>query len=563
MTEEPVHRHLLRGPRSLRPHGSRWSHLHQEPHRPDPDLPPLLPRGRVRVVRHEHRGTNTLACTKGMDEVLVKGSVNIYPLPHMEVVKDLVPDLTRFYAQHASIEPWLQTDSAAPEKEWRQSKEDRERLDGLYECILCACCSTSCPSYWWNGDRYLGPAALLQANRWLKDSRDERTRRPPRQSGRPLPALPLPHHHELRAGLPEGSQPRQGHRRNQEDDGGTPDLTAFLRRPFAERAPRWRAFCFEARGYSPPTPGQSKGPADNPPGLRFLRLQSRGSGLLGRLRLGDGTLGLRRRARLGRRRSLGGLGDRFAAGAFGASSLAERPWRQRLGGSSLGSRRLRGLHRSLGGLRLGLRRLDRSGGRSRRRRLGSFAAGFAFAAGLAAFAGAFVSTAGASAFAAAGFAAGADFAALAGAFGASAFTGALAAAAFGAVLDAAVLAAGALGAAARFAGAFLGALAGAFTASALGASGAAFATAALGAAALAAEPAWRPWQRGLRGGSLGRRLGGGLRGRRLGAHLGSRCLRGDGLRLGRRLSQGRSSQNLDFLRGDAPRIPQAPSLRSG
>ncbi|MFG1401685.1 succinate dehydrogenase iron-sulfur subunit [Xanthobacter sediminis] len=120
-------------------------------------------------------GTNTLACTKGMDEVLVKGVVSVYPLPHMEVVKDLVPDLTRFYAQHASIEPWLQTDSAPPEKEWRQSKEDREKLDGLYECILCACCSTSCPSYWWNGDRYLGPAALLQATRWLKDSRDERT----------------------------------------------------------------------------------------------------------------------------------------------------------------------------------------------------------------------------------------------------------------------------------------------------------------------------------------------------------------------------------------------------
>ena len=120
-------------------------------------------------------GTNTLACTKGMDEVLVKGVVNIYPLPHMPVVKDLVPDLTNFYAQHASIEPWLQTDTAAPEKEWRQSKDDREKLDGLYECILCACCSTSCPSYWWNGDRYLGPAALLQATRWLKDSRDERT----------------------------------------------------------------------------------------------------------------------------------------------------------------------------------------------------------------------------------------------------------------------------------------------------------------------------------------------------------------------------------------------------
>jgi len=93
----------------------------------------------------------------------------------MPVVKDLVPDLTRFYAQHASIEPWLQTTTPAPEKEWRQAKDDREKLDGLYECILCACCSTSCPSYWWNGDRYLGPAALLQAYRWLIDSRDEAT----------------------------------------------------------------------------------------------------------------------------------------------------------------------------------------------------------------------------------------------------------------------------------------------------------------------------------------------------------------------------------------------------
>ncbi|OYU47296.1 MAG: succinate dehydrogenase iron-sulfur subunit [Rhizobiales bacterium PAR1] len=118
-------------------------------------------------------GTNTLACTKGMDEVT--GAVKIYPLPHMPVVKDLVPDLTRFYTQHASIEPWLKTDTPAPEKEWRQTPEDREHLDGLYECILCACCSTSCPSYWWNGDRYLGPAALLQAYRWLIDSRDEAT----------------------------------------------------------------------------------------------------------------------------------------------------------------------------------------------------------------------------------------------------------------------------------------------------------------------------------------------------------------------------------------------------
>ncbi|MFA7639946.1 MAG: succinate dehydrogenase iron-sulfur subunit [Parvibaculum sp.] len=118
-------------------------------------------------------GGNTLACTKGIDEC--KGDVKIYPLPHMPVVKDLVPDLTNFYAQHAFIQPWLKTESPQPEKEWRQSHEDREKLDGLYECILCACCSTACPSYWWNGDRYLGPAALLQAYRWLIDSRDEAT----------------------------------------------------------------------------------------------------------------------------------------------------------------------------------------------------------------------------------------------------------------------------------------------------------------------------------------------------------------------------------------------------
>ena len=118
-------------------------------------------------------GTNTLACTKGMDEI--SGAVKIYPLPHMPVIKDLVPDLTRFYAQHASIEPWLKTTTPPPEKEWGQTPKDRAKLDGLYECILCACCSTSCPSYWWNGDRYLGPAALLQAYRWLIDSRDEAT----------------------------------------------------------------------------------------------------------------------------------------------------------------------------------------------------------------------------------------------------------------------------------------------------------------------------------------------------------------------------------------------------
>ena len=118
-------------------------------------------------------GTNTLACTKDMSTI--SGAVKIYPLPHMQVVKDLVPDLTGFYAQHASIEPWLKTDTPAPENEWGQSPEDRSKLDGLYECILCACCSTSCPSYWWNGDRYLGPAALLAAYRWIVDSRDDAT----------------------------------------------------------------------------------------------------------------------------------------------------------------------------------------------------------------------------------------------------------------------------------------------------------------------------------------------------------------------------------------------------
>ncbi|MEM7237703.1 MAG: succinate dehydrogenase iron-sulfur subunit [Pseudomonadota bacterium] len=118
-------------------------------------------------------GTNTLACLKSIDEI--KGDVKIYPLPHMPVVKDLVPDLTHFYAQHASIKPWLETESPTPEKEWRQTADDRAKLDGLYECVLCACCSTSCPSYWWNGDRYLGPAALLHAYRWLIDSRDEAT----------------------------------------------------------------------------------------------------------------------------------------------------------------------------------------------------------------------------------------------------------------------------------------------------------------------------------------------------------------------------------------------------
>jgi succinate dehydrogenase / fumarate reductase iron-sulfur subunit len=119
-------------------------------------------------------GTNTLSCIKDNNDI--KGDVTVYPLPHMEVVKDLVPDLKRAYAQYTAIEPWLKTKSPPPpDRERLQSPEERARLDGLWECVLCFSCSTSCPSYWWNADRYLGPAVLLQAYRWIADSRDEET----------------------------------------------------------------------------------------------------------------------------------------------------------------------------------------------------------------------------------------------------------------------------------------------------------------------------------------------------------------------------------------------------
>ncbi len=117
-------------------------------------------------------GINTLACTQPIESITVK----VYPLPHMPVVKDLVSDLSMAYAQYTSIEPWLQTKTPTPpDRERLQSPEERAKLDGKWECILCFCCQTSCPSYWWNGDRFLGPAVLLQAERWLDDSRDENT----------------------------------------------------------------------------------------------------------------------------------------------------------------------------------------------------------------------------------------------------------------------------------------------------------------------------------------------------------------------------------------------------
>ncbi|XP_029287163.1 succinate dehydrogenase [ubiquinone] iron-sulfur subunit, mitochondrial [Cottoperca gobio] len=121
-------------------------------------------------------GGNTLACLNKIDTNTSKPS-KIYPLPHMYVVKDLVPDMSNFYAQYKSIEPYLKKKDEANEgkEQYLQTVEDRQKLDGLYECILCACCSTSCPSYWWNGDKYLGPAVLMQAYRWMIDSRDDFT----------------------------------------------------------------------------------------------------------------------------------------------------------------------------------------------------------------------------------------------------------------------------------------------------------------------------------------------------------------------------------------------------
>jgi len=114
-------------------------------------------------------GKNTLACLCPIEEKMV-----IYPLPHMPIIRDLIPDMKNFYKQYGEIKPWLQNSNKTGEENL-QSIEDRKKLDGMYECILCACCSTSCPSYWWNSDKYLGPAVLMQAYKWIEDSRDEAT----------------------------------------------------------------------------------------------------------------------------------------------------------------------------------------------------------------------------------------------------------------------------------------------------------------------------------------------------------------------------------------------------
>ncbi len=116
-------------------------------------------------------GVNTLACTKSIESI--KGDVKVFPLPHLPVVKDLVPDLTQFYAQYAAVEPWLKAPAPSPaDGERRQAPADQEKIDRPSACILCACCSASCPSFWWNSDRFLGPAALLASYRWIVDTRD-------------------------------------------------------------------------------------------------------------------------------------------------------------------------------------------------------------------------------------------------------------------------------------------------------------------------------------------------------------------------------------------------------
>ena len=147
-------------------------------------------------------GTNTLACLKP----IIGKEINIYPLPHMRVLKDLIPDLSDFYKQYKSIKPWLKNGSK-PKKENIQSPEDRKKLDGFYECVLCACCSTSCPSYWWNGDKFFGPAILLQAYRFIVDSRDQNKKRKTRALKKISLALQVSYYNELHKNMPKNLNP--------------------------------------------------------------------------------------------------------------------------------------------------------------------------------------------------------------------------------------------------------------------------------------------------------------------------------------------------------------------
>ncbi len=120
-------------------------------------------------------GKNGLACITPVSQVVKRGKLVLRPLPGLPVIRDLVVDMSQFYRQYEKVDPFLQNDSPPPAQERLQSPEERDELDGLYECILCACCSTACPSFWWNPDKFIGPAGLLQAYRFLADSRDTAT----------------------------------------------------------------------------------------------------------------------------------------------------------------------------------------------------------------------------------------------------------------------------------------------------------------------------------------------------------------------------------------------------
>ena len=172
-------------------------------------------------------GKNGLACITNLQEL--KEPVELRPLPGLPVIRDLIVDMSQFFKQYHSIKPYLVNDTPPPEKERLQSPAEREELDGLYECILCACCSTACPSFWWNPDKFVGPAGLLAAYRFIADSRDQATERAPRQSRGPVPAVPLPHDHELRRRLSEGPQSDACDRQDPGDHGQARGLSGCER----------------------------------------------------------------------------------------------------------------------------------------------------------------------------------------------------------------------------------------------------------------------------------------------------------------------------------------------
>ena len=172
-------------------------------------------------------GKNGLACITNL--TALKEPIELRPLPGLPVIRDLIVDMTQFFKQYHSIKPYLINDTPPPETERLQSPHDREELDGLYECILCACCSTACPSFWWNPDKFVGPAGLLAGVPFHRRQPRPGHQRTPGQSRRSLPPVPMPHHHELRRCVPEGSESDQGDRQDQGADGQAGGVIAVFR----------------------------------------------------------------------------------------------------------------------------------------------------------------------------------------------------------------------------------------------------------------------------------------------------------------------------------------------